>query len=389
MADQDYYKTLGIERGASAEEIKKAYQKLAIQYHPDKNPGDATAEERFKEVSEAYQVLSDVQKRAQYDRFGHEGVRGGYGGAAPDFDPMEIFREFARRQSGGGGGGFGFEDLFSSFMGGGFEERGGTSPGRRGEDLGLSLSLSLEEIARGIEKTVRLKRKVACGTCGGNGTKQGSQPVSCSQCDGSGQIRVVQRALWGQVVHTVACTRCGGEGTVVEDPCSTCRGDGRVDSTEELKIQVPAGISDGQRLVKRGGGNVGRRGTPPGDLVISIHEKTHELFERRGDDLLLQLPISITQAALGAKVSVPTLDGPVEIKVPSGVQSGKILRLRGRGLGRGRAQGDLYIETTVWTPQKLSAKERKLLEDLDSLPGIRPPKPGKGFFEKIKDAFRS
>lgn len=387
MADQDYYQILGIERGASPEEIKKAYHKLAIQYHPDKNPGDTAAEDRFKEVSEAYQVLSDVQKRVQYDRFGHEGVRGGYGGAAPDFDPMEIFREFARRHSGGSG--FGFEDLFSSFMGGGFEERGGGARGRRGEDLGLPLNLSLEEIAHGIEKTVRLKRKVPCETCGGTGAKQGSQAVSCTQCDGSGQIRVVQRALWGQVVHTVACTRCGGEGSVVEDPCPACRGDGRIDATEELKIQVPAGISDGQRLVKRGGGNVGRRGTPPGDLVISIREKTHELFERRGDDLLLHLPISITQAALGAKVSVPTLDGPVEIKIPSGIQSGKILRLRGRGLGRGRSQGDLYIEATVWTPLKLSAKERKLLVDLDTLPGIRPPKPGKGVFEKIKDAFRS
>ncbi len=388
MAKRDYYEVLGIERDASPEVIKKAYHGLAVKYHPDKNPGDEEAEDRFKEVSEAYQVLSDVQKKAQYDRFGHEGVSGGgFGGGAPDFDPMEIFREFARRHSGGG---FGFEDLFSSFMGGGFEGGGRRSTrGRHGEDLGLSLSLSLEEIAKGVEKTVRLKRKVICETCGGNGARPGSRAATCSQCNGTGQVRVVQRALWGQVVHTVACTRCGGEGSMVEDPCPSCGGEGRVETTEELKIQVPPGIADGQRLVKRGGGNVGRRGSPAGDLVIAIHETPHELFERQGDDLLLRLPISITQAALGDKMQIPTLEGPVEIKVPAGIQSGKILRLRGRGVGRGRAQGDLYVEVTVWTPQKLSVAEKKLLEKLAGMPGVRPPKPGKGFFEKIKDAFRS
>ncbi len=388
MAKRDYYEVLGIGRDAGADEIKKAYHRLAVQYHPDKNPGDHAAEEKFKEVSEAYQVLSDVQKKTQYDRFGHEGVSGGgFGGGAPDFDPMEIFREFARRHSGGGG--FGFEDLFSSFMGGGFEGGRQSTRGRHGEDLGVTLTLSLEEIAGGVEKTVRLRRRIACATCSGSGARPGSQAKPCSQCNGTGQVRVVQRALWGQVVHTVACTRCGGEGSLVADPCPTCEGEGRIEDTEQLKIQVPAGIGDGQRLVKRGGGNVGRRGSPAGDLIISIREKAHELFERQGDDLLLRLPVSIAQAALGAKVEIPTLEGPVEIKVPAGIHSGKILRLRGRGVGRGRAQGDLYVEVIVWTPQKLSAAEKKLLEKLLDMPGIRPPKPGRGFFEKIKDAFRS
>lgn len=384
MAEKDYYEVLSIDRGAAAEEIKKAYHRLAVRYHPDKNPGDTDAEERFKEVSEAYQVLSDSEKRVQYDRFGHEGVRGGYGAAPSDFDPMEIFREFARRHSGWGG----FEDLFSSFMGGGFETRAGVTQ-RRGEDLRINLNLSLEEIARGAEKKVRLKLKVVCPDCGGSGAGPHGRSARCTQCDGAGEIRVVQRALWGQVVHSVPCTRCGGEGTTIEDPCPRCRGEGRVDAREEILVRIPAGVADGQRLLKRGGGNVGRRGNPPGGLIVNIREKPHELFERRGEDLLLQLPLSMTQAALGTKVHVPTLDGTVEVKLPAGIQSGKILRLRGRGLGTGRMTGDLYVEVRIWTPQKLSSRERALLKELGAMPAMQPPKPGKKFYEKFKDAFRA
>jgi molecular chaperone DnaJ len=380
MGKRDYYEVLDIERGASESEIKKAYHKSAIKYHPDKNPGDAEAEAKFKEVSEAYQILSDQNRKAQYDRFGHEGVQGGgYGGAGVEFDPMEIFRNFASQ------GGFG--DFFSNFMGGGFESRQGTGIDRRGEDLRLGLKLSLEEIAKGAEKTLRLKRKIRCAECSGSGAGAGGRAIPCSQCDGSGVIKVVQRALWGQVVQRVACTRCEGEGTIIETPCSSCRGDGRIDHQEELTLKIPAGVSDGQQLLKRNGGNVGRRNGAEGDLVIVIQELQHEIFERNGEDLLLKLPISMTQAALGAKIKIPTLEGKVEVKIPAGIQSGKVLRLRGRGLGTGRMTGDLYVEVRVWTPQKLSNKEKTLFQQLGAMPGMKAPLPGKGFFERVKDAF--
>ncbi len=385
MADRDYYEVLGIQRGASPEEVKKAYHRFAVKYHPDKNPGDTAAEERFKEISEAYQVLSNTEKRTQYDRFGHDGVRGGYGAGAPDLDPMEIFREFARRHSGWGG----FEDIFSSFMGGGFDARRGAASERRGEDLGLRLDLSLEEIARGSEKTVRIRRQVSCSDCGGSGSRPGGSATRCSQCNGTGEIKVVQRALWGQVVHSVPCTRCGGQGRIIDDPCARCSGHGRIEGREEVVIRIPAGVGSGQRLVKRGAGNAGRQGAPAGDLVITIREKPHEIFERSDNDLLLRLPISIVQAALGDKMQIPTLEGPVEIKIPAGIQSGKILRLRDRGLGTGRQRGDLYVEVRVWTPQKLTSQEKKLLQELSGMPAMRPPKPGKGFFEKVKNAFRT
>lgn len=385
MAEQDFYEVLGIQRGASRDEIKKAYHRMAVKYHPDKNPGDGHAEEMFKCVSEAYQVLSDDEKRAAYDRFGREGVQGGFaGGGAGGFDPMDIFREFARRNQG-----FGFEDIFSSFMGGGFESRGATVSERRGEDLGLRLKLKLEEIARGTEKKVRIKRMVRCEACGGQGTAPGGRRTTCSQCGGSGEIKIRQRALWGQVIQRVVCTRCEGEGSLIEDPCPQCNGEGRREAREEVVIRIPAGVSEGQRLVKRGGGNVGRRGNASGDLIVSISEVPHEIFERRGEDLLLRLPVSMVHAALGAKMKVPTLDGPVEVKIPAGIQSGKILRLRGRGLGTGRMAGDQYIEVRVWTPQKLSSKEKKLFEQLGAQPGLQAPEPGKGFFEKVRDAFRS
>jgi len=380
MSKRDYYEVLGIERGAGEAEIKKAYHKSAIKYHPDKNPGDATAEKKFKEVSEAYQILSDSQRKAAYDRFGHEGVQGGgYSGGA-DFDPMEIFRNFASQ------GGFG--DFFSSFMGGGFEGRGGTGINRRGEDLRVSISMTLEEIARGAEKKLRIRRKLRCEDCSGSGAGPSGRSVQCSQCNGTGEVKVVQRALWGQVVQRMPCSRCDGEGTIIEDPCPHCRGDGRVDQQEEVVLNIPAGVGDGQTLLKRGGGNVGRRGAHPGDLLITIKEKPHDIFERQGEDLLLKLPISMVQAALGAKIQIPTLDGKVEIKIPAGIQSGKVLRLRDRGLGTGRMTGDLYVEIHVWTPQKIGSKEKTLFRQLGSLPGMQPPKPGKGFFERVKDAFR-
>jgi molecular chaperone DnaJ len=383
MATKDYYEILGIDRSASAEEIKKAYHRLAVQYHPDKNPDDKAAEERFKDVSEAYQVLSDAQKRAQYDRFGHEGVQGGYAGAQ-NVDPLEIFRDF---MSGRGFGGI--EDIFDAFMGGSFQSRRGATRERRGEDLQINLKLTLEEIARGVEKKLRLARLATCSACRGSGAGPSGRRTRCTQCDGTGEIRVVQRSLWGQVVQSVACTRCSGQGTIIEDPCPKCHGEGRQQVQEEILIKVPAGVTEGQRLVKRGGGNVGRREGSPGDLIVRILEEPHEYFERRGNDLLLRMPVSLAQAALGAKIQVPSLEGSVELKLPAGIQSGKLLRVRDHGLGTGRDRGDLYVEVRIWTPQKLSAKEKQLLQELGDLPGQQPPKPGRGFSEKVRDAFGS
>ncbi len=386
MAGEDYYDILGVARGAAPDEIKKAYRRLAVQYHPDKNPGDKEAEEHFKAVSEAYQVLSDPEKRAQYDRFGRAGVRGGAGAEGAGIDPLEVFREFARSQSGWGG----FEDLFSSFMGGTFESREAhAAADRSGEDLRILFPLTLEEIARGVEKTVRLRRRVRCPQCGGSGARPGGRSTRCSQCNGTGEIRSVQRVLWGQVIRTEPCRRCKGEGMLIEDPCPGCQGEGRVAAEEALVLKIPAGVADGERLAKRGAGNDGWRGGAPGDLIVEIREKPHDLFERRGRDLLLRLPISVTQAALGARVTIETLSGPVELRIPAGIQPGKILRLRERGLPTSGGHGDLFVEVHVWTPQKLSAREKALLQELGQMPGMKAPKPGRGFFEKFKDAFRA
>lgn len=376
MAKEDYYQVLGVERGAGPEEIKKAYRRLAVQFHPDKNPGNKEAEERFKEVSEAYQVLSDPEKRAQYDRFGHEGVRG-TGSGAPGFDPLEIFREFAR-------GAGGFEDLFSAFMGGGFESRR-AGPDLRGEDLRMALALTLEEVSRGVEKRVRLRRLIACRTCGGSGRRPGGQATACSQCGGTGEVKIIQRVLWGQVIRTEPCPRCRGEGVLIDDPCPACGGEGRSEATEEILLKFPPGVSDGERLAKRGAGNAGRRGGPAGDLIVEIHEKRHELFERRGLNLILRLPIGVHQAVLGAKLTVPTLEGAVELKIPAGTPAGKIFRLRGQGLNLGGRRGDLFVETLIWTPGKVTAKERALLEELGRQPSMKPPRPGAETREKFGD----
>jgi molecular chaperone DnaJ len=367
MPAEDYYQVLGVERTASVDEIKKAYRKLAIQYHPDKNPGDKPAEEHFKTVSEAYRVLSDPEKRAQYDRFGADGLRGS-GGSGVGFDPMEIFREFARGYGG-------FEDLFSTFMGGGFEGRRAAAHDLRGEDLRMAIPLTLEEIARGVEKKVRLKRLVKCQTCAGNGQRPGGRAVTCSQCSGTGEVKIVQRVLWGQVIRTEPCQRCQGSGVLIEDPCPACGGEGRIEATEEILLKFPPGVADGERLAKRGAGNAGRRGGPHGDLIVEIHEQAHPLFERRGTNLLVRLPLSFPQAVLGGRVQVETLEGSVELRVPAGTPAGKVFRLRGQGLAIGGRRGDLFVEVQIWTPGKVTAKEKALLEELGRLPGMKPPRP--------------
>ncbi len=373
MARRDYYEVLGIERGASDEEIKKAYRQLAMKWHPDKNPGNKEAEERFKEVAEAYEVLRDPEKRQRYDRFGHAasapygGGTGGfqeYGG----FDLADALRAFMRDF--GSGGGFG--DIF--------EERAQRSGPRerRGNSLELRLPLTLEEIATGVEKVVKIRHMRACGTCSGSGARVGTKRKACLVCHGSGQVRVVQRSIFGQLINITTCDRCRGEGTVVEEPCETCRGEGRVRQQSEISIKVPAGVSNGNYIPIAGMGDAGPRGGPPGDLIAHIEELAHPLFLRDGDDLLVEVPVSIARAGLGGKVEVPTLGGgKALIEVPAGTASGRLLRLRGKGLKslKRSGLGDLLVRIVVETPAKLSDRGKKLLQEFEGLPEAKAPGP--------------
>jgi len=371
MSKRDYYEVLGVEKGASAEDIKRAYRKLAVQFHPDKNPGDTEAEVRFKEATEAYAVLRDAQKRQNYDQFGHAGVDGqpGFGGGgfgAHEFDLSDALRAFMRDF---GGGSFG--DMFG--------ETGRRSRSGRGRDLQVKVRLTLEEIAQGAKKTLKISKQVACDTCHGTGARSGSQPTSCGQCGGAGQIRRVQRTLLGQFMNVVPCPACHGEGQVVEDPCGDCNGTGNVRGSSTVEVKIPAGVTEGNYLTVKGQGDVGQRGGPAGDVYVVIEEKEHELFERHGDDLLLHVPISFADLALGAKVQVPTIDGKVSLKVPAGTQSHKIFRMRGKGIAHlhGPGRGDQLVRVIAWTPPSVSGSARKLFEQLRE-EGPQVPPPGRG-----------
>lgn len=372
---RDYYEVLGVERTATPEAIKKAYRQLAVKFHPDKNPGDKQAEERFKEVAEAYEVLSDPEKRARYDRFGHapQGFPGGGGGGFEDmhgFDLADALRAFMRDF--GGAGGFG--DLF--------EEGGGGGPRRarerRGNTLELRLPLTLEEIATGTEKHVKVRHMRVCKTCKGTGAKEGTSRITCPKCHGSGQIRQVQRSIFGQLINVTTCDRCHGEGTIVENPCPVCHGEGRVREQSEIVIKVPAGVSSGNFIPLPGMGDAGPRGGPAGDLIAHIEEIEHPLFARDGDDLIVEVPISIGRAALGGKVEVPTLGGGrALVEIPAGSATGKLLRLRGKGLKslQRSGTGDLLVRVVVAVPAKLSDRAKKLLQDYETLPEAKPPAP--------------
>ncbi len=384
---RDYYEVLGVSRTATAEEIKTAYRKLAMKYHPDRNQGDKEAEEKFKEVAEAYEVLSNPEKRARYDRFGHEGVRGAAGGGAYQ-DPFDIFREAF-------GGGLG--SIFEEFFSGGTRRSSGPRK-RRGNDLQIRLKLSLEEIASGVTKQLKIKKQVVCEECGGSGVARGSRPQTCPMCHGSGEVREVSQSIFGRFVNITTCPRCGGTGTVVTDPCPVCRGEGRVHGVETIEVSIPPGVSEGNYLTLRGKGNVGPNGGPAGDLIVVIQEKPHPFFTRNGNDVIYELSLSFPQVALGTDVEIPTLelenyDGKkrnklVKINIPPGTQSGKVFRLRGKGLPElhGYRRGDLLIEVKVWTPTKLTPRERELLQELSQLENVNPPKK-KSFFQKFKEAF--
>jgi molecular chaperone DnaJ len=376
---RDYYDVLGVERAATEDEIKKAYRKKALEFHPDRNPGDASAEDKFKEATEAYEVLHDRDKRARYDRLGHAGTDGGFGAAGQGygfegFDLSDALRAFMRDFGG-------MEDIF------GFS--GGRAASRQGQNLQVHLKLTLDEIASGVSKKIRLKRMNRCDTCGGSGARAGTSPTRCPDCGGAGQVRQVSRSMLGQFVSVMPCRRCGGTGSTVTDPCPTCRGEGRVSGTETISVDVPPGVAEGNYIPIRGKGHAGIQGGPPGDLIILIQEEPHDLYERHGQDLVCDLPISFATAALGGKVDVPTLGGTVRLDVPAATQSHKIFRLRGQGLPHvsSSRRGDLLVRVRVWTPKKLSAEEKKALEKLREIEAA-PPSPSKGIFEKIRDSFR-
>jgi molecular chaperone DnaJ len=388
VSKRDYYDVLGVSREADAEEIKKAYRKLAVQYHPDKNPGNKDAEEKFKEATEAYEVLKDSEKRGVYDQFGHAGLSGagagpgagGFGGFG-GFDLSDALRAFMRDFGGGGG----LDELFGFASGGGRRRAGPT----QGASLRVRLKLTLEEIASGTEKKIRIKRKVPCESCNASGAKAGSGKVTCLQCQGAGEVRQVSRSIFGQFVNIATCPRCGGTGEVIDTPCPDCGGDGRTDGTSTVTVKVPAGVSEGNYITVRGGGHAGPRGGPSGDAVVLIEEKPHDYFERHGDDLVYRLPLSFPQAALGDSVIVPTLNGSVKLKIPAGTQSGKLFRLRGKGIPhlRGFGSGDQMVQAIVWTPTDLTRDEKELLKKLATTRGGQPPKADRNFFDKIRKTF--
>lgn len=384
MAKRDYYEVLGVGKNASSDEMKKAYRKLAMQYHPDRNPDDKKAEDKFKEAAEAYEVLSDDDKRARYDRYGHAGVdpNAGFGGGGAGGMTMDdIFSQFGDMFSDGGGGFSG-----GSFFGGGAQRR---NTGERGSNLRIKVALNLEEIAKGVTKKIKVKRQVVCNSCDGSGAKDSSSIETCRTCNGAGAIRQVRSTFLGQVATTSVCPTCSGTGKQIKANCNNCRGEGRVYAEDLVEIPIPAGVEDGMQLSMRGKGNAGRRGGPAGDLLISIEEKPHEELQRDGQRVIYDLFINFADAALGTTVEVPTIDGRVKIKIPAGTQSGKILRLRDKGLPavQGRGKGDQLIHVNVWTPRNLTKEETALLEQLRDAKNFSPEvgKKEKGFFERMKE----
>lgn len=386
MAKRDYYDILGVAKAASADEIRKAYRKKAIEYHPDKNPGDKSAEEKFKEAAEAYEVLSDADKRARYDRYGHagvEGMAGGPGGGFQGMDMDDILRRF----------GFETDDIFGDLFG---SRRGGFGSsarqrGERGQNLRIRVKMTLEEINSGVNKKLKVRKQVACATCSGSGARDSNSIEKCGTCRGSGMVNRVTQTPFGMMQTAVQCPTCSGSGSVIKSPCNVCKGDGRVFGEETIDVDIPAGVHDGIQLNMAGKGNAGAKGGPSGDLVINIEETPHEEFNRDGSNVLYELFLNVADAALGTKVEVPTLEGRARITVPPGTQSGKVFRLKDKGLPglQSYQRGDQLIHVNVWTPKKFNDEERKLLEKMRDMPNFKPTpgKDDKSFFDRVKDMF--
>jgi molecular chaperone DnaJ len=362
MSKRDYYEILSIQKSASADEIKKAYRKVAMQFHPDRNPGDKSAEEKFKEAAEAYEVLSDADKRSQYDRFGHAGVRGNGGGHSPNMD--DIFSQFGDIFGEGG---------FESFFGGGGRRSGGRARGIRGSNLRVKIKLSFEEIAKGASKQIKVKKYVSCNTCNGSGAKDKGSVHTCNTCGGSGQVRKVSNTFLGQMQTVTTCPTCNGEGTTITQKCTACKGEGRIYGEETVSIEIPAGVQEGMQLSVGGRGNAGERGGPNGDLLILIEEEAHKELHRDGMNVGHELFISFADAVFGTQVEVPTIDGRAKIKIPPGTQSGRIFRLKGKGFPAVNSyeKGDQLISVNVWTPQTLSPEEKIALERMSESPNFQ------------------
>jgi molecular chaperone DnaJ len=388
MSKRDFYEILEVQKDASPEELKKAYRKQAIKFHPDKNPGNKESEEKFKEAAEAYEVLSDQNKRQRYDQYGHAGLGngGGYSGFGGGGMSMEdIFSHFGDIFGGGGGGG----DPFSSFFGGG--GRRGKSV-NRGSNLRVKVKLTLEEIASGVEKKIKVNKYISCDTCKGSGAKGGSAYSTCSTCRGSGHVSRVTSTFLGQMQTTATCPNCGGEGKIITDKCTDCAGNGVIKGEEVITMRIPSGVSEGMQLSMGGKGNAAARGGVAGDLLIQIEEIRHELFERDGNNLMYEHFISFSEAVLGSSAEIPTIEGKVKIKIEPGTQSGKVLRLRGKGLtsiNGYEGKGDLMISIIIWTPKSVSKEEKAMLEKLGKSENFRPA-PGmhdKTIFSRMKDLF--
>jgi molecular chaperone DnaJ len=383
---RDYYEVLGVSKNASQDEIKKAYRKVAMQHHPDRNPGDKASEERFKEAAEAYEILNDSDKKAQYDRFGHNafgpGRGGASGGAGMNMD--DIFSQF--------GDIFG-DDAFGSFFGGGGRRSsgGGRSHGTRGSNLRVKLKMNYEEIAKGANKTIKVKKYVKCNTCHGSGAKDKNSVQTCTGCGGSGQVRRVQNTFLGQMQTVTTCPTCNGEGTTVTAKCTPCKGEGRVYGEETVTIDIPAGVQEGMQLSINGKGNAGERGGNPGDLIVLIEEEAHPHLHRDGLNVAFDLYISFPDAVFGTQVEVPTIDGRAKIKIPAGTQSGKIFRLKGKGFPHVNSyeKGDQLIQVNIWTPQHVSSDEKEVLERMADSPNFepKPEKNEKSFFDKVREMF--
>ena len=386
---RDFYEILGVSKSATADEIKKAYRKVAMQFHPDRNPGDKAAEDKFKEAAEAYEILSDADKKTQYDRFGHQafaqgrGGGGGYSGGGMNMD--DIFSQF--------GDIFGDESPFGSFFGGGGRRGGGGGRprGTRGSNLRIKMKLNFEEMAKGANKTVKVKKYVACTTCNGSGAKDKNSVQTCGTCGGNGQVKRVQNTFLGQMQTVTTCPTCNGEGTTITSKCSPCKGEGRVFGEETVTLEIPAGVQEGMQLSMNGKGNAGERGGSNGDLIILIEEEAHAQLQRDGLNVAFDLHISFPDAVFGTSLEVPTIDGKAKIKIPAGTQSGKIFRLKGKGFPSVNSyeKGDQLIHVNVWTPQHISSEEKAMLEKMQQSQHFTPS-PNKGeqsFFDKMREMF--